>query len=264
MAALHSHAWGPEDGPLVVCIPGLSSNCRAFDVIAERLAADGHRVVALDLRGRGQSPITPEGTYGWPAHARDVLAAANGPVTLVGHSMGAFVAMQAAADAPERVRRLVLIDAAGVPEPAAVGPIVQGLGRLEVRHASREAYLELVRSGGAVTPWGPFWERNFGHELVEEGGGVRARTSLAAVREDLEHGSARDPRDLWEHLRCPTLLIRAGLPLADSGGFILSAADRDAFAETVPGARTVEVEANHYGVMADAATAEAIAAFLEG
>ena len=264
---LHAHAWGPDDGRLVVCAPGLTSNCRAFDVVAERLAADGRRVVALDLRGRGLSDATPPGTYGWPAHARDVLAVADalgaaGPVDLVGHSMGAFVGMQAAADAPERVRRLVLVDAAGPPEPAALGPIGQSIERLGARHGSPAEFLTAVRSAGVVEPWGPSWERAYRHELVENDDGVRSRTSREAVMEDLKHGSARDPRELWEQLRCPLLLIRASLPLGDSGGFVLSAADRDAFAAKVPGARLVEVKANHYGVIADPATAGAVAAFL--
>ncbi|HYH58243.1 MAG TPA: alpha/beta hydrolase [Thermoleophilaceae bacterium] len=264
---LHFHAWGPRDGPLTICIPGLTSNCRAFEVIGERLAADGHHVVALDLRGRGHSETTPPGSYGWPAHARDVLAVAHlmgrdEPVDVMGHSMGAFVGMQAAADAPEAVRRLVLVDAAGRPEAAALGPIGQSVERLGALHESAAAFFAAVRAAGVVEPWGPIWERAYRHELIEDADSVRSRTSREAVMEDLEHGSARDPRELWARLRCPALLIRAARPLGDSGGFVLGAADRDAFAATVPGAEAIEVEANHYGVIADAATAEAIAGFL--
>jgi pimeloyl-ACP methyl ester carboxylesterase len=251
----------------VVCIPGLTSNCRALDVIAEQLADDARRVVALDLRGRGHSETTPPGTYGWPAHARDVLAVADvlgatGPVDLVGHSMGAFVGMQAAADAPERVRRLALIDAAGKPEEAALGPIGQSIERLGARHDTVAEFFAAVRSTGTVEPWGPHWERAYRHELVEDEGGVRSRTSREAVLEDMEHGSGHDPRELWSRLRCPVLLVRAGVPLGDSGGFVLSAADRDAFADSVPRTRVVEIAGNHYGVVADPATAKIVAAFL--
>ena len=264
---VHAHVWGPDDGPLALCVPGLTSNCRAFDAIAERLAAAEHRIAALDLRGRGHSEVTPPGSYGWPAHARDLLAAADmlggAAVDVVGHSMGAFVGMQAAADAPERVRRLVLVDAAGAPEPAVLGPIGQSIERLGARSESAAAFFAAVRSTGTIEPWGPLWERAYRHELVEEDAGVRSRTSREAVMEDLQHGSARDPRELWARLTCPVLLVRAGLPLGDSGGFVLSAADRDAFVETVAGAQAVEVGANHYGVIADPATAAAIAAFLQ-
>ena len=67
---------GPEGGGPVVCVPGLSANARSFDALSARLAQRGRQVVALDLRGRGFSPATAAGTYGWRHHAEDVLEAA--------------------------------------------------------------------------------------------------------------------------------------------------------------------------------------------
>src|SRR3954467_3934581 len=89
---LYARRWGPDAGaPPVVCIPGLSANARSFDRIGEALAAAGRHVLALDLRGRGRSEVTAPGTYGWDAHARDVLDAARSlgaeRADLVGHSM---------------------------------------------------------------------------------------------------------------------------------------------------------------------------------
>ena len=70
---LQVECLGPEQGPLVVGLPGLSANLRAFDLLAERCASAGLRFAALDLRGRGLSQDTGAGTYGWPRHARDVV-----------------------------------------------------------------------------------------------------------------------------------------------------------------------------------------------
>src|SRR5512141_2036136 len=64
-----------HDAP-VVCVPGLSANARSFDAVSAILAQRGRQVVALDLRGRGFSPATAAGTYGWRHHAKDVLEAA--------------------------------------------------------------------------------------------------------------------------------------------------------------------------------------------
>src|SRR6266567_6215330 len=72
-------------------------------------------VCSSDLRGLSET--TPPGTYGWEAHAADVLAAADalgGPrFSIVGWSMGAIVGMAAASLAAARIERLVLIDAVG-------------------------------------------------------------------------------------------------------------------------------------------------------
>ena len=62
--------------------------------------------MALDFRGAGASEITPSGTYGLDAHARDVLAAADklgvDRFVLVSWSMGAMVTLHAAGLAPQR------------------------------------------------------------------------------------------------------------------------------------------------------------------
>lgn len=264
--SLRLHRCGPADGPLVLCVPGLSSNGRAFDLLAERLAEEGRHVVAMDLRGRGLSAATPAGTYGWPSHARDVVATAarlsDAPVDLVGHSMGAFVGMQAAALAPARVRRLVLVDAVGPPEPQTVAAIRRAVERLGALYASADEYVARVREVGSVVPWSERWERAFRYELVDVEGGVRSRTDRSAVLEDLAYGEAHDPRELWDGLGVPVLLVRSALPILPGQGFVVSAADRDAFVARVPGAEVVEIAANHYGVMTHEETAHAVARFL--
>jgi pimeloyl-ACP methyl ester carboxylesterase len=267
---LRARSWEPDrpaDGPLVLCIPGLSSNLTSFNLLGPALAARGRRAVALDLRGRGHSQVTPVGTYGWDAHARDVLDAARAlgaeRFDLVGHSMGAYIGMIAAAGDPERIRRLVLIDGAGRTEPSTVEPITSNLGRLDRWHDSEEEYLALARDGGLAAPWSEAWEDFFRYELeTGEDGAVRARTNLPAVMEDISYGGGVDQRELWPRLRAPTLLLRATQPLGDSGGFVVPAADAEGFAATVEDARVIEVEANHFGVLFHERTTSAAVDFL--
>ena len=74
------------------------------------------RIWAPDLRGHGRTtlPADPNGRRGWADHRDDLVAlldALDGPPTvLAGHSMGATTALLAAAERPERVSRLVLLD----------------------------------------------------------------------------------------------------------------------------------------------------------
>jgi lipase len=263
---LRAHRWGSPRGRLAVGIPGISANSRSFDFLGERLGGARRQLVAVDLRGRGHSSVTPPGTYGWRRHARDVLAAAAQgaapPADVVGHSMGAFVAMEMAALDPGAVRRIVLVDGLGLPDLLAVTAIIRVVRRLAGPSRSAEAYLDRVRLTGAVTPWNEYWERAFRYELVAEGGAVRPRTDPVAVLEDMAYGSWRDPHALWDRLTMPVLLVRATRPLLGGGGHVVGAHDRDRFLRTVPGAEVAEVDANHYGVMTHPATAAAIRSFL--
>jgi pimeloyl-ACP methyl ester carboxylesterase len=100
-------------GPLVVCVPGMGTTRGEYRFFAPRLAAAGFRVVTMDLRGHGESSAN------WPDYAVDALgsdviallrALESGPALLVGNSVGGGAAVWAAAEAPELVGGLLLID----------------------------------------------------------------------------------------------------------------------------------------------------------
>ena len=105
---------GPKDGPTLVCVHGLGGSHLNWMAIAPTLAAHA-RVLALDLVGHGRTPFgsrsaTIEG------HRRLVSGflrtVADGPVILVGNSMGGLVATLQAMDEPDSVSGLILIDPA--------------------------------------------------------------------------------------------------------------------------------------------------------
>ena len=263
---LRAARWGPAVGPLVLCLPGLTANVRGFDLIGAGLAAAGLRAVALDPRGRGHSDVTGRATYGWVAHAQDVLDAATvlgaERASLVGWSMGAFVAMQAAHAAPGRIERIVLVDACGRP-PADVLPLIRlAVERLGKTFPSADDYAARMRALGTVSPWNDLWERYFRYELRQVEGGVQARTSRDAVLEDLAYIESHDPRTLWPALTMPVLLLRAARPLVPGGPWLVTEADRDDFLRRVTGAEAVEIDANHYGIVAHPAAVEAARHFL--
>jgi len=183
-------------------------------------------------------------------------------IDLIGHSMGAYVAMQAAQLAAARIRRLVLIDAVGAPEPAVVPPILAAVQRLDVVYPDAEAYCRRIRDHGAAVPWNELWREHYLCELETVGGGVRPRTSKAAVLEDAVYGARQNAASFWTALTMPTLLVRAAQPLLPRTGFVVGERLRDDFLAAVPAAQVVEVDANHYGVMAHRDALRAIAAFL--
>jgi pimeloyl-ACP methyl ester carboxylesterase len=257
---------GSDTQRLVVGIPGLSANLRSFDVVFAQLDPATHRRLAYDPRGRGRSDKTPAGTYGWPAHARDVLEMADAlgyeQFDLVGWSFGTWVAMTVCQLAPGRVRRLALIDGGGVPDDSALVPIHAGLDRLGTVFPSRQAFFELVRSTGFYEPWEP-WERLFDYELEEVDGKVRARARSEACWEDERYRVSAFSYELWDAVRAPTLLLRATHPIPGTEGHILNEADAERFVAGVPGASAVEVDAHHYTIGVHPETARRIAAFFD-
>jgi pimeloyl-ACP methyl ester carboxylesterase len=264
---LHALASGPEDGELVLCAHGLSANARSWTSLMDALAARPFRVVALDLRGRGRSDVTPPGTYGLAAHASDVLAAADAlgssAFHLCGWSMGALIGLLVASGSPERVRTLTLVDHAGAMDASAVDAVRAGLRRLEAVVADPADYVAAIRLVSPIERWDDGWDAFYRYELAErEDGRWSPSTDAAACLEDLDQTDDFDWHARWRELRAPTLLLRCARPL--NGGFIVPADEAREFAGAVPSGRVVEVDANHFDVMTDPAALDAMVALLEG
>jgi pimeloyl-ACP methyl ester carboxylesterase len=140
---------GPVDGPVVLLIHGMVSDSTTWHRAAEQLAERGHRVLAPDLLGHGNSD-KPEDGYELADFA-DSLATLLTELdarqaTVVGHSFGGAVAMQLAYGHPELVRRLVLVSAGGLGRRvhpvlrAATLPGAHGLVRLVVNSRTAALY----------------------------------------------------------------------------------------------------------------------------
>lgn len=102
-----------DDGPTIVFCHGLFGRGRNFAGIARALQPD-YRCVLLDMPNHGGSPWTDRVDYAEAAQlVADHLragAAADGPVHVVGHSMGGKIAMTLALSAPDLVESLVVVD----------------------------------------------------------------------------------------------------------------------------------------------------------
>jgi pimeloyl-ACP methyl ester carboxylesterase len=118
---------GPADRPPILCLPGLTRNARDYHDLALRLSPDW-RVIAIDLRGRGDSGYAKDPMSYVPlTYVQDVEALLRElDVTryiAFGTSLGGIVAMLLAGTARERLAGLVLND---------VGPEIspEGLSRI--------------------------------------------------------------------------------------------------------------------------------------
>jgi pimeloyl-ACP methyl ester carboxylesterase len=107
--------------PCVVFVHGALHDHSGWTLAARWFAHHGHAVLAVDLPGHGRSGGAPlesvEAIADWLLRLLD--AAGVGAASLVGHSMGSLIALEAAARAPERARHLVMV---GTAYPMAVAP----------------------------------------------------------------------------------------------------------------------------------------------
>jgi pimeloyl-ACP methyl ester carboxylesterase len=112
----------------VLLVPGFTGSKEDFIAVLAPIAAGGHRVVAVDLRGQFESPWADgggsSGAYDVKELAEDVLEVARalgGPVHLLGHSFGGLVARAAALADPAAVRSLTVLASGpgAIPHPAA-------------------------------------------------------------------------------------------------------------------------------------------------
>ncbi len=109
---LKTHSWGTPGPHTVVFVHGLTQHGGVFEGLGQGLAVAGHSVVAVDLRGHGDSGREPP--WNTETHVADLLetveAAGIERVSWVGHSFGGRVVAEAAMRAVERTDRLALLD----------------------------------------------------------------------------------------------------------------------------------------------------------
>ena len=115
--SLTAQSWGEPDAPPLLAVHGWLDNAGSFARLAPLLAAHFH-VIALDLPGHGHADHLPPGaSYHYTDYVQALLAAMDAlqldSCVLLGHSLGAGVASLAAAAAPARVSRLLLIEGLG-------------------------------------------------------------------------------------------------------------------------------------------------------
>lgn len=193
-AALTVGTWGAPDAPAVLAIHGISATHMCWNTLA-RITEEEFRIIAPDLRGRGQSTDAP-GPYGMAAHARDLAAvlAELGVerAIVVGHSMGAFAAQVFAHLHPERVAGVVLVDG-GLPIPPPPGLSTQDItdsilapieARLAAPVASREAYLAAWRAHPAFADLSADLLEYIEYDLISREGELWASGNLEAIRTD--------------------------------------------------------------------------------
>lgn len=215
---MHYTDWGDAANPrVVICVHGLTRNCRDFDTLAQVLQPD-FRVVCPDVVGRGRSDWLPaKEQYTQQQYLADmtVLMAqivANGEreIYWVGTSMGGIIGMLLAAPPGSPLRRLVLNDVGALIPKAAIERIGQYVGA-DTRFATLKDVEQYIRTVSA--PFGPLtdaqWEHLTAHNARQHADGNWGLIYDPGIAQVFQQAPA--DIDLWptfDAVRCPTLLLR--------------------------------------------------------
>lgn len=247
--------WGGR-GKTLLCIHGITANCRCWDLVASNLSPD-YRVLAMDLRGRGGSDKPATG-YSIEQHGRDILALLDDlkverPV-LMGHSLGAFISLSFAAHYPDRVDRVVLVDGGGDLSKEEMDKVFAGikpsLDRLGKVFPSPEAYLETMKQAPYIQPWSPFLETYYRWEIEEVPGGVRTNINPVHIQEEAANVRKMAAAPLYPKIPCKVLILRATQGLLTQDDILLPKPVVERMVKEIPRVRCVDIAGvNHYGIV---------------
>jgi len=243
-------------GKRILCVHGLTANCRSWDLLASSLAPR-HKVIAMDLRGRGFSDSPPSG-YSVENHCRDIVALMDDqglerPV-LMGHSLGAFISLVFAAKHPHRVERLILVDGGGkLPEAqmtkvfAGIKPSLDRLGKV---FPDFESYLSPLKQTSFLQPWNSFFETYYRYEVEDVEGGVRSRVHPKHIEEEAGNLKKMDSSQFYKKVMTPTLILRATKGMLAEDDLVLPADVAEGMVREMSNAKKVDVEGtNHYSIL---------------
>lgn len=208
-------AEGADEGRLpegtVVLLHGLSGVAEVWADVVAALEPPHPAVVALDQRGHGHSPRTP-GRYAATDYLADLVALVDqfdGPVHLVGHSMGGRVATLAAARHEGRFASVVIVDIGPEAWKANIDTTTKLFAAMPPSFPNRDAALEV----GRLAKRGEEWASRFvdWRLRARADGTYTWLGSTEALTETVQVQRATNYWADWDAIATPALLVRGSM-----------------------------------------------------
>ena len=203
---VHYLDWGSPDKQPFIILHGISRVAHQFDQLAPRFKNDYH-IMAIDMRGHGDSGWSPEGAYLVEDYVKDIEAFVDQlqlrNLVLLGNSTGGRVVQVYAGLHPDRVAKLISEDVG----PERTNDIASAFTRQVEREAngwaSEEDLLADLKKSNAKTPEEIL--RSYAHY-----GAKKREDGRIVWKRDPNLAKGFVPTDLWRFVReikCPTIYI---------------------------------------------------------
>jgi len=243
---LRYREWGDASSPPVVLLHGGSAHAHWWDFFAPAIA-DTYRILALDLRGHGDSDHADPPAYRTGDYTRDlaqfVEAMALGRIDLIGHSLGGMVATAYAGLAPQHLKSLVVVDSQLRITAGGAHYMLRLHNFPQTFHRDREQAIRRFRLLPTRTE---ATAEVLAHVAAH---GIRqlpdGRWTLKFDRESLAHAEPQDLTPVLQRVTCPILLVRG------AHSTLLTHAALAALLAAAPQAQASEIPNAHHHVMLD-------------
>jgi pimeloyl-ACP methyl ester carboxylesterase len=237
---LHYLDWGgPEDRPALILVHAFDRSAHSYDHVAP-LLNQRHRVIAIDLRGHGDSDWSPTGDYAVEDYVADlhalVLQLKLPSVSLMGCSIGGRVVQVYAGMHPDRVSKLIVLDVGFARPESTTQILTERIAREQEGWASEDELFARLRRASARVP-----EDMHRRQIRDET--KRLANGRIAWKYDPRIVNGMGPTELWDYvqrIRAPALYVAGGRSR-------LLTADEQKQLRTLPFAEVVTIpEAGHY------------------
>lgn len=202
-------------GEIILAVHGFSTCARYWDAYAEQLV-DNYHVIAVDVRGRGDSDKPGDGYYDWYQYSEDIVALMDvlglSKVIWLGHSMGGAVGVVFANMFPERLSRLIEVDNGCAMYPEVLEALIPTFEKIGHVYPDYRSHIEENKSNSLLQDWNIYMERYFWHHVHHnDDGSVVGRCPRHA-------GLSQNVRQVEldrinKNISVPTLLLQAPLGL---------------------------------------------------
>ncbi len=237
-------SWGRDSDPLVILLHGGGQTRHAWGETGEKLSQNGFYVLALDLRGHGDSDWHPNGEYGVDNYKKDIvsiLKEVKKPAAFIGASLGGMTSLSIAGDPElrEKCWALVMVDIGLYPNLEGSQEIV------EFMHSGSKGFASIEEAAESVANYLPHRKRPRDNRGLEKN--LRLKDDgryywhwdprfLDSRPKDIPEDYKEKQKSFAERVEAPTLLIKGAM------SNILTQNEVDDFLQVITHSKFVEIK----------------------